>query len=93
MKTFAMIALFMGGLGGSALAAPAPTTTTTAASDQQAAEPAPVKHYDFDDDQVVGDLQRPDGEMIVSMQQAKESSLIELRKSFLPELIMSFENM
>ena len=49
--------------------------------------------YDFDDDMVDGDLQRPDGELINSIGNVKHDSLIELRKDFIPEMLKSLEDM
>jgi hypothetical protein len=49
--------------------------------------------YDFEDDQVEGDMQRPDGDLIEVAQKAGHVSLIEIRQDFMPELIKSFENM
>ena len=48
--------------------------------------------YDFEDDMVEGDLQRPDGELIDSVRKAKHSSLIEIRKDFIPEMLKSLED-
>ncbi len=48
--------------------------------------------YDFDDDTVEGDLQRPDGELIDSVRNVKHSSLIEIRKDFIPEMLKSLED-
>lgn len=48
--------------------------------------------YDFDDDVVEGELQRPDGEYIDSRRAAKHSSLIKIRDNFVPELLKSAEN-
>jgi hypothetical protein len=48
--------------------------------------------YDFDDDAVEGDLQRPDGELIDSVRKVKHSSLIEIRKDFIPEMLKSLED-
>jgi hypothetical protein len=48
--------------------------------------------YDFDDDTVEGDLQRPDGELIDSVRKVKHSSLIEIRKDFIPEMLKSLED-
>ncbi len=61
-------------------------------STQEEAAPA-VKHFDFEDDLVEGDLQRPDGELVTSIPKATQPSLIELRWSFLPEIIKDFENL
>jgi hypothetical protein len=49
--------------------------------------------YDFDDDNVEGDLQRPDGELINSLNNVKHDSLIEIRKDFIPEMLKSLEDM
>ncbi len=48
--------------------------------------------YDFDDDMVEGDLQRPDGELVDGLRQTKHSSLIEIRKDFVPEMLKSLED-
>ena len=48
--------------------------------------------YDFEDDTVEGDLQRPDGELISSQKKAEHSSLIEIRKDFIPEMLKSLED-
>jgi hypothetical protein len=50
-------------------------------------------HFQFEDDQVEGDLRRPDGELVTSIQKATHKSLIELRWSFLPEIVKTFENL
>jgi hypothetical protein len=48
--------------------------------------------YDFDDDNVEGDLQRPDGELVNSINKAQHESLIEIRKDFIPEMLKSLED-
>lgn len=48
--------------------------------------------YDFDDDVVEGELQRPDGEYIDTRRKAKHSSLIKIRENFIPEMLKSAEN-
>ncbi len=48
--------------------------------------------YDFEDDMVEGDLQRPDGELVDSTRKAAHSSLIEIRKDFIPEMLKSLED-
>jgi hypothetical protein len=48
--------------------------------------------YDFEDDMVEGDLQRPDGELIDSVRKVRHSSLIEIRKDFIPEMLKSLED-
>ena len=89
-------------LGGMALAA-APSTVFAQA---KAAAPAPRRRrratrtsqykaktvYDFEDDTVEGDLQRPDGELVSSQKKAEHSSLIEIRKDFIPEMLKSLED-
>ncbi len=48
--------------------------------------------YDFEDDNVEGDLQRPDGELVNSVNKAQHASLIEIRKDFIPEMLKSLED-
>ena len=48
--------------------------------------------YDFEDDTVEGDLQRPDGELVSSQKKAEHSSLIEIRQDFIPEMLKSLED-
>lgn len=48
--------------------------------------------YDFDDDLVEGELQRPDGEYIDTRGKAKHSSLIKIRENFIPEMLKSAED-
>ncbi len=48
--------------------------------------------YDFDDDLVEGELQRPDGEFIDTQRRAKHSSLITIRADFIPEMLKSAED-
>ncbi len=47
--------------------------------------------YDFEDDTVEGDLQRPDGENVTANGKAQHSSLIEIRKDFIPEMLKTLE--
>ena len=85
-------------LGGMALAA-APRAFAQAAA-PAAAAPAGDDNvqykaktvYDFEDDTVEGDLQRPDGELVSSQKKAEHSSLIEIRKDFIPEMLKSLED-
>jgi hypothetical protein len=49
--------------------------------------------YDFEDDNVEGDLQRPDGELVAAMNKAQHDSLIEIRKDFIPEILKSLEDL
>ena len=48
--------------------------------------------YDLEDDMVEGDLQRPDGELVNSLKRTEHSSLIEIRKDFIPEMLKSLED-
>ena len=48
--------------------------------------------YDFEDDTVEGDLQRPDGELVSAQKKADHSSLIEIRKDFIPEMLKTLED-
>ena len=48
--------------------------------------------YDFEDDMVEGDLQRPDGELVNSLKRTEHSSLIEIRKDFIPEMLKTLED-
>jgi hypothetical protein len=48
--------------------------------------------YDFEDDTVEGDLQRPDGENVSANAKAQHSSLIEIRKDFIPEMLKTLED-
>lgn len=59
----------------------------------QSAPGAAVQHYDFEDDQVEGDIQRPDGELISSIPKASEQSLIEIRRNFVPEIVKMIEDL
>lgn len=88
MKTFAVAFLLGIGTAGTALAA----QDTKVDTPQVNAAPA-VRHFDFEDDQVEGDLQRPDGELVSAMPKASQKSLIEIPRSFLPELIKTFEDL
>jgi hypothetical protein len=97
MKRLAIIALLTIGFSSPALAADSRTAASAAtpsqATESQAKAAEPVTHYDFEDDQVEGDLQRPDGELISSIPKAKESSLIEIRKNFIPEILKMIEDL
>ena len=87
-------------LGGFALAAAPGTVFSQAAQAPAAAAPAGDDNvqykaktvYDFEDDTVEGDLQRPDGELVSSQKKAEHSSLIEIRKDFIPEMLKSLED-
>jgi hypothetical protein len=82
MKIFAMIAvLSLAGVG---------TAFAQEAGDNASYKSKTV--YDFEDDNVEGDLQRPDGELVNSINKAQHESLIEIRKDFIPEMLKSLED-
>ena len=84
MKTLAMIAILSLTGVGTALAQEA------AGGDNATYKSKTV--YDFEDDNVEGDLQRPDGELVNSINKAQHESLIEIRKDFIPEMLKSLED-
>ena len=75
--TFAVGALAQQGEGGAASNPPRATAGPAPVDDNVQYKAKTV--YDFEDDMVEGDLQRPDGELIDSVRKAKHSSLIEIR--------------
>ena len=80
MRLIAMIAvLTIGGLG-------------TALAQEKGEQFKSKTVYDFEDDNVEGDLQRPDGELVNAINKAKHTSLIEIRKDFIPEMLKSLED-
>ena len=72
-------------IGGVALAQPA-------AKDKPAGQPK-VKVYDFSGDTIEGDLVKPEGSTVDVRDFAKHSSLIRIRKDFIPEIIKSAEDL
>jgi len=74
--------------------------TSQAADEKAAAAPAGDESttykakttYDFEDDMVEGDLQRPDGELVNGLKKTEHSSLIEVRKDFIPEMLKTLED-
>jgi hypothetical protein len=54
---------------------------------------AKVKVYDFSGDTIEGDLIKPEGSTVDARDFAKHSSLIRIRKTFLPEIIKSAEDL
>jgi hypothetical protein len=94
MKLIATLAVVMltGGLG-TAFAQQKPAAKGAAgAADGENTTYKAKTVYDFEDDTVEGDLQRPDGELVDSMRKVKHSSLIEIRKDFIPEMLKSLED-
>ncbi|RAL22926.1 hypothetical protein DL240_08520 [Lujinxingia litoralis] len=49
--------------------------------------------YDFDGEDLTGNLIRPDGENITGDQRGKTSSLINIRQDFIPEMLKSVETL
>jgi RNA polymerase sigma factor (sigma-70 family) len=62
------------------------------AATQPAASPAPQR-YDFEDDQVDGEIQRPDGDFVPGARPVRHSSLIEIPGSFVASVIKSVEDL
>ena len=54
---------------------------------------AKVKTYDFSGDTIEGDLIKPEGSTVDARDFAKHSSLIRIRKDFIPEIIKSAEDL
>jgi hypothetical protein len=52
-----------------------------------------VKVYDFSGDTIEGDLVKPEGSTVDARDFAKHSSLINIRKDFIPEIIKSAEDL
>ncbi len=52
-----------------------------------------VKVYDFSGDTIEGDLIKPEGSTVDARDFAKHSSLIRIRKDFIPEIIKSAEDL
>ena len=52
-----------------------------------------VKVYDFSGDTIEGDLIRPEGTTVDARDFAKHSSLISIRKDFIPEILKSAEDL
>jgi RNA polymerase sigma-70 factor (ECF subfamily) len=75
-----------------ARAAPARATPRTARVEAPALPPVAVRRFDFDDDEVTGDLARPDADVIIANPATHHLSLIELREHFIPEMLKSLED-
>ena len=82
------------------LASIAVLAASGAAQAQPAKQPAAdkggtpkVKVYDFSGDTIEGDLIRPEGTTVDARDFAKHSSLIRIRKDFIPEIIKSAEDL
>jgi hypothetical protein len=95
MKLIAALAIVMltGGLGTAYAQGNKPAAAPKAGgADGENTQYKAKTVYDFEDDTVEGDLQRPDGELVDSMRKVKHSSLIEIRKDFIPEMLKSLED-
>jgi hypothetical protein len=51
-----------------------------------------VTEYKFDDENVLGDLVGPGGDVITTRHPGKQKSLIKVRKHFIPEMFKSVED-
>ena len=94
MKRIAFIAVLMlaGGMSRGALAQQKPAAGKPAGGGDDNTQYKAKTVYDFEDDMVEGDLQRPDGELVNSLKKTEHSSLIEIRKDFIPEMLKSAED-
>lgn len=63
------------------------------ADSKAAAGGAKTKVYDFTGDTIEGDLIKPEGSTVDARDFAKHSSLIRIRKDFIPEIIKSAEDL
>lgn len=61
--------------------------STSAPSDQ------PSTSYGFDDELVTGDTYSPDTERLIVRKRSARASLIEVKSSYIPELLRSVEDM
>jgi RNA polymerase sigma-70 factor (ECF subfamily) len=52
-----------------------------------------VQRFSFDDEDVLGDVKGPDGESLSVVAPATHSSLIEIRRHFVPEMVKSLEDL
>jgi hypothetical protein len=78
--------------------APAPPSPPARAPRHAVGEPATpppsaVQRYSYDDDEVTGDLARPDGIALQSAARVQQPSLIELRLHFVPEILETLEGL
>ena len=102
LKQIAGVAILAISLGGFSRLASADDPKPAAPSGAAAAAPAGGAEegasykaktvYDFEDDMVEGDLQRPDGELVNALKKTEHSSLIEVRKDFIPEMLKTLED-
>lgn len=62
---------------------------SVAQDDDGADAPPQETVYDFEGDTVEGALLRPEGDLMSGQRHGKESSLIDIRADFIPEMIRS----
>src|SRR5262245_6478137 len=65
----------------------------TAGGDKGGQPTGKVKVYDFSGDTIEGDLIKPEGSSVDARNFAQHSSLIRIRKDFIPEIIKSAEDL
>ena len=80
--TFSFLAVFL-----AAPAAYAAPSSQDADSAARVGDASGTTIYDFDDDNVDGEILSPDGANIASRGRVKHASLIQIRPHFIPELI------
>jgi hypothetical protein len=59
---------------------------------ESAVEYTKTTEYDFEDDLVEGSFVRPEGEYFNAQKQGRYSSLIRIRRDFVPEMLKSAED-
>lgn len=69
------------------------TNVALADDKKPAGDKAKVKVYDFSGDTIDGDRIRPEGSAVDARDFAKHSSLIRIRKDFIPEILKSAEDL
>ncbi len=79
-------------IAGSALAQPATTTPATTPEGASSVEYTKNTEYDFEDDLVEGSFVRPEGEYFSAQKRGRHSSLIRIRRDFVPEMLKSAED-
>ncbi len=88
----AKILAFMATFAVSTTAIAAPANDGDADSAARVGDEGGTTVYDFDDDNVDGEILSPDGANVNSRARVKHASLINIRPHFLPELIaLSFD--
>jgi hypothetical protein len=79
---------------GQSLAQPAQPPNPTATTGGQPGDVSYTKNteYDFEDDLVEGSFIRPEGEFFNAQKRGRHSSLIRIRRDFVPEMLKSAED-